>query len=74
MADGIVKNMKNPDYNFDLKKKLGRIDPYSEEGIELLTEDERIRLQKLWCMATRAVPLQSKRRMKTAKADRTSLS
>jgi hypothetical protein len=44
MADGIVKNMKNPDYNFDLKKKLGRIDPYSEEGIELLTEDERIRL------------------------------
>jgi hypothetical protein len=60
-CEGIVKSKLNPDFNFDLKKKLGRINPYTDEGIAQLTEDEKIKLQKWWCMATRAVPLPPKR-------------
>ena len=43
-CEGIVKSKLNPDFNFDLKKKLGRINPYTDEGIAQLTEDEKIKL------------------------------
>ena len=47
----------NPKYHLDRKKHLGKIDPYSKAGYELMTPDERITMQRLWCIATRAVPL-----------------
>ena len=51
------KKKLNPKYHLDRKKLLGDIDPYSKEGYELMTPEERITMQHLWCMATRAVPL-----------------
>jgi hypothetical protein len=61
IAKGIVKSKLNPKYNFDLNELKGRIDPYSQEGIDKLTEEKRLELQHLWCMATRAVPVPPKR-------------
>ena len=54
---GTPKAALNPAYHLDRRKELGRINPYSEAAKRLLPEDERIYLQRLWCSATRAVPV-----------------
>lgn len=46
----------NQNFHLDRKRMLGKIDPYSEEGKKLLSSDERITLQRIWCMATETVP------------------
>ena len=49
-------------YHLNLKKMKGAVDPYSAEAKQIMTEAERFRYQKLWCLMTNAIPKVGKKR------------
>jgi hypothetical protein len=52
----IVEKKRDERYHLDRKKMMGPIDPYSADAFEMMSEEERIKCQKLWCLMTKAVP------------------